>query len=126
MTGAYVSCKKTMQKRVLMELRISVNQNVHRQESVSLMNPPIIGPTAGPSCQKLDGSEIPVRGPRRYQPTTQVRSRASYMSLIVPPPFEMLALPKSPDMKRKPISMLMFVDKAQPICIRVNTVNPTI
>jgi hypothetical protein len=126
MTGAYVSCKKTMQKIVLMELRIRINQNVHRQESVSVMNPPIIGPTAGPRYQKVSGGDIPVRGPRRYQPTTLVRSRASYMSLIVPPPFEILALPKSPDMKRKPISMLMLVDRAQPICVKVNIVKPTI
>jgi len=48
------------------------------------------------------------------------------MSLIVPPPFEMLALPKSPARNRNPISMLMLVDRAHPICDNVKTVKQTV
>ena len=105
-----------MQEVVLMLLRININQNVHLHESDSLMNPPIIGPTAGPGISIFKrGGEVPVRGPRMYHPTTRVRSRASYMSLIVPPPFDIDALPKNPWRKRNPISIEMLVAKAHGI-----------
>ena len=60
-----------------------------------------------------------------YHPTTRVRSTALYMSLIVPPPFAILALPKNPDRNRKPMSMLIFVARAHGICINVNTLKQT-
>jgi hypothetical protein len=50
-----------------------------------------------------------------YHPTTRVRSNASYISLIVPPPLAMDALPKNPDRKRNPINMLILVAKAHGI-----------
>src|SRR5579862_28778 len=103
------------QLTVLTALRISISQNVHLQDKDSDMNPPIIGPTAGP-----------VKGPRIYHPTTRVRSIALYISLIVPPPLAILALPKNPERNRKPISICILFAKAQGIFVNVNIVKPTI
>jgi len=48
------------------------------------------------------------------------------MSLIVPPPLAILALPKNPWRNRNPINMEILFDNAHGIWVNVKIVNPTI
>src|ERR1700753_33566 len=109
MIGGYCSRKKIPPANVLAEQTIVRTQNIQRHPSLLTMTPPSNGPIVGPRS-----------GPRRYQPKTDALSSVPHMSLIVPPPFAILTLPKNPLSVRMNISVSIFGVKAEGICNNEN------
>ena len=84
-TGAYVSRRTGIPTAPATPDKTATTMKTHLNPIVSAINPPAIGPTAGP-----------IRGPKLNTAIADALSRSGKTSLTVPPPHAIGALPKKP------------------------------